>query len=87
MILLLLDSKSGNKYVRLALENGKLRFNQAQSILSMALKYNIQSQISNLTLKPRDGAKVGTNQSESVPYPEGGVQEFYKCPATAIRIP
>ena len=74
MILLLLDSKSGNKYVRLALENGKLRFNQAQAILSMALKYNIRYQISNLTLKPRDGAKVGTNQCEFVPYPEGGVQ-------------
>ena len=54
-------------------ENGKLRFNQAQAILFMALKYNIRSQIINLTLNPRDGTKVGTDQSESVPYPEGGV--------------
>ena len=56
------------------LENGKLQFNQAQAILSMALKYNIRSQISNLTLKSRDGTKVGTNQCEFAPYLEGGVQ-------------
>ena len=56
------------------LENGKLQFNQAQTILSMALKYNIRSQILNLTLNPKDETKVGTNQSESVPYPEGAVQ-------------